>query len=156
MTPQVNSPFTPLSDVFYTPTNTASAGNQAANDIVARSNPYLINKAMGLNRGVSRGMWPSFQQQGTAMAARAAAPVRASMSDELNNAQYALQRQQANEGFGTQMLSNIFRNTNLNNDPTPGLLQQQYGMSMAPVAGQLFGQLGGGNPLQQLFSMFGG
>lgn len=156
MTPQVNSPFTSLSDVFYTPTNTASAGNQAANDIVARSNPYLINKAMGLNRGVSRGMWPSFQQQGTAMAARAAAPVRASMSDELNNAQYALQRQQANEGFGTQMLSNIFRNTNLNNDPTPGLLQQQYGMNMAPVAGQLFGQLGGGNPLQQLFSMFGG
>jgi len=111
---------------------------------------------MGLNRGVSRGMWPSFQQQGTAMAARSAAPVRAAMSDDLNNAQYALQKQQANEGFGQQMLSNIFRGTNLNNDPQPGQLAAQYGMRMAPVAGGLFQQLGGTNPLSQLFSMFGG
>jgi hypothetical protein len=154
--PQVNSPFTSLADVFYNPTNTSSAGSQGAASVIANSNPYLINKQHGLNRGTSRGMWPSFQQQGTAMAARSAAPVRAAMSDDLNNAQYALQKQQANEGFGQQMLSNIFRGTNLNNDPQPGQLAAQYGMRMAPVAGGLFQQLGGTNPLSQLFSMFGG
>jgi len=153
---ETNSPFTSLASHLYSPTLTQSAGNQQVSDLVARTNPYLVNKAQPLNRGRSRGMWPSFQQQGTAQAAMRAAPLQQQMGDQLANAQFDLQKSQANEGFNQQMLSNTLRNINMNNDPSLQLAQYQYGKAMTPMAGQFMQQMTGTNPLANLFSMFGG
>lgn len=156
MQPMINSPFTSLSDVFYDPTAMGTSANQAASDISARTNPYMLNKHQGLNRGLARGLGPSMQQQGTAYAMRQAAPIQSQLQDQIGNSQWQLQKANANEGFGAQSLSNLFRAQNLNNDPTPGFVQQQYARQMMPFAGSMIGQIGGVNPLSQLFSMFGG
>lgn len=156
MQPMIQSPFTSLSDVFYNQTDTANSSNQAVSDLIARTNPYAINKSMPLNRGMSRTLGPSMQQQGTAMATRAAAPIRQGIGDQLANAQWGLQKANANEAFGAQQLSNLYRAHNLNNDPTPGFVQQRYAQQMMPIAGNAMQQFGGINPLASLFSMFGG
>lgn len=153
---ETNSPFNMLAGHFFSPTLTQGAGNQQVSDLVQKTNPYLINKSQPLNRGRSRGLWPSFQQQGTAQAAMRAAPLQQQMGDQLANAQFDLQRAQANEGFQQQNLSNSLRAMNLNNDPGPQLAQFQYNQAMMPMAGQFMQQMGGVNPLANLFSMFGG
>ncbi len=156
MQPMINSPFTSLADVFYDPTAMGTSANQAASDISARTNPYMLNKNQPLNRGMARGLGPSMQQQGTAYAMRQAAPVQSRLQDQIGNSQWQLQKANANEGFGAQSLSNLFRAQNLNNDPTPGFVQQQYARQMMPFVGGMMSQVGGVNPLSQLFSMFGG
>jgi hypothetical protein len=113
----INSPFAGLARQLYTDGQTGAASSATLSDIAAQSNPLMIQKQQALNRGVGRNLFATVAGQGSAAAARAVAPIAQSLSDRLDNVQYGMQQQQANEGFANNLMSRLFMNQAQNDNP---------------------------------------
>lgn len=141
----INSPYAGLARHLYGDDQTGAASSASLADISAQSNPLMIQKQQALNRGASRNLFATVAGQGSSAAARAVAPVAQSISDRLDNAQYGLQQQQANEGFANNLMSRLFMNQAQNDNPayqqrraSAGLNMMSGMMSPGGLLGNLF------------------
>ena len=136
----IQSPFAQLGMNMFSPSMTAQASAGQLSDIAGKFNPYMIGKAQLGNSGTTRNVFGVASNQGMGDALRHAAPVQQQMGDEQANAQWQLQRANANEGFTNNMLSRLYRNYLAQNDPNIAISQQatalQYGPQMLSMLGQ--------------------
>jgi len=116
---QANSPFEQLKKALFSGESTGRATSKSLSDIQAASDAYGIGSHMPTNRGVSRNIFEMTSGAGVADAARRAAPISQGMQDSQANAEWGLQRSNANEGFANNMLGNLVQNYQTNTDPRP-------------------------------------
>lgn len=131
----VNSPFAPLPTSILSPSQTGGASANAVSQITAATNPFGQMRRQQPGQGTGRNVFDLMAQSGASRAAKQAAPIRQEMSDSQANAEWALQRSNANESFANGLLSRLFENQ-----------QTTYRNPM-----QTLGQLGGILNLSDLF-----
>lgn len=97
----LQSPFTSLSDSLFAPSTTARNSGAAVNQFAAASDPYASLRS-GSQTGLARNLFDALSGGGAMAGAQAAAPIRQRLNDQQANADWNLQKQQANGAFANQ------------------------------------------------------
>lgn len=106
---QYNSPYVSLSQTLFSPNQTAAASSGLIGDMSKNYNVNMTLKNQPLNSGLHRNLAAGLKGQGQYDTARAVGPLGQAFSDASSNAQYRLGLQQANEGYGIDMLNRYAR-----------------------------------------------
>lgn len=119
---QFNSPYVSLAQTMYSQPQTAAASSNLLGDLSQKYNVNMTLKNQPLNSGLHRSLSAGLKGQGQYDVARATGPLGQAFSDAAQNAQYRLGVQQANEGFGLDMLNRYGR-------LGPQFMPSPYGMN---------------------------
>lgn len=137
-----------LSDYLKSPGQTGFEQGQAANQAVG--NPYAIGKNQSANSGMQRNPAMMYHGQGQAFAQRQASPLATAMSNAFANQGWLGQKAASNEGYTLNNLANMQQAFNINNNPAPQIMQNQFANQMYPWLARNFGLDG------MMGSLFGG
>lgn len=138
------SPYASLGQMMFTPGMTGSAIGQQQNQLGRQYNTMSSLKAQSPVNGIGRSLKAGLAGQGSYDAAKKLAPIGQRFEDEQANARYGLQLQNANEGFGLNMLNRTLQNQNANNSPTIPLALANNQLNQFNNAQGWLGQLFGG------------
>jgi hypothetical protein len=119
---QYNSPYVSLAQTLYSPSQTAASSSQMIGGLSSQYGLNAALKSQPLNTGLHRSLSAGMKGQSNYDVARKTGPLGQAFGDAAANAQYGLGVQQANEGFGLDMLNRYGR-------LGPHFQQSPYGMN---------------------------